>query len=67
MKRTKKAVLIASTRIAGNRGSGSERFDGDLDEKLDGTPSAKASVSKAFADTSEENAFKEAPARCVLA
>lgn len=50
-----------------NGGHRNERSLGDLDEKNDGSFSAKGTLSGGSAETGDGKSFKEAAAYCVLA
>lgn len=64
VKRAAKAATSVSPDTVENGGHSGDMFVTDLDEKADGSSSAKATVSRGFADIKIENAFKEAVASC---
>lgn len=64
MMHTSNATSASNTGTAETGGSSSDMFVDGLDEKADGSLSAKARLSGAFAETREENASKKAFARC---
>lgn len=65
MRGAAKTALAVSTGIAKNGDPSGELLVKDLDEKADGTSSAKPTLSRAFARNRNENAFKKAAAQCV--
>lgn len=59
MKPAAKADVAVSTCMARSGCSSSEMFVADLHKKIDGSCSRKAAPSRVFAETRNENAFKE--------
>lgn len=60
-----KALLAVRTGIGKNGSVSSDMVIADLGEKPGGNSSARATLSRGFAEVENENAFQEAPAHCV--
>lgn len=60
-----KTALAVKTSIAESGGHSNDRFVVDLVEIVDVHSSAKATLSKGFLKTRDENAFKKAVTQCV--
>lgn len=64
-KRAMEVALAVSTGTAENDGASSELLLVDRDKKAQSSFSAKAMLSKGFAETTGENVFQKAAAYCV--
>lgn len=67
VRRAAKAAFPVSAGNAGNGGPSGDMFVVDVDEKVHGNFSAKATLSRESAQTEDENTFEKSAARCVPA
>lgn len=67
VKRATKIAFAVSTGNAQNGGLSNKMFVADLGEEIDGSFSANDSLSRDFAKTTDENAFKKGAVHCIPA
>lgn len=67
VQRARRAALAVSSVIAENGGFLSDTFVVDLHEEVDGSPSARATLSRGFANGRDDHDLQEAVACCVPA